>query len=154
MTQCLTRGHKEWFLDIKEEYGMRAMRSFACVAIEEIVSASDSDSEEMQKIRHIFETMNAVRDEEKPSTAMEDSREISQLDCSMESGAWLDVSRVQPLIAFPLIELGPACKDCPCFKCSHLYNCHFLRPSILFHCKETCMGTLAFKGCDYESKEK
>ncbi|WP_088227812.1 hypothetical protein [Desulfosporosinus sp. FKB] len=64
-------------------------------------------------------------------------------DCNM------DTSKIEPLMNFPLIELGPDCKNCLCFKCKFLGDCHLELPSTVYHCHNECRGSAAKRICIY-----
>ena len=49
-----------------------------------------------------------VMDAKKPPAETEGAKEINHLDCT------INLEKVEPLLAFPLVELGPECKKCQC----------------------------------------
>ena len=83
----------------------------------------------------------------KPLLQTEAPGEISHLDCNIDS------RKVESLLDFPLIERGPSCKECDCYNCNKLPNCHIQFPTTLHFCEKICGGTIGVANCDYGPKE-
>ena len=65
----------------------------------------------------------------------------------------IDIERIESLLDFPLIERGPSCKECDCYNCNKLPDCHILFPTTLHFCEKICDGTIGVANCDYGPKE-
>jgi len=64
----------------------------------------------------------------------------------------IDVAKVESLLDFPLIERGPACKECDCFKCNKSPNCHIEFPTTLHYCEKICNGKIGIVFCEHSQK--
>ena len=81
-------------------------------------------------------------DAEKPPAETEGPRKINHLDCT------IDLEKVEPLLAFPLVELSPECKKCQCFTCSRLFGCTICSSNTLGSCLKVCCGIVAIEHCE------
>ena len=135
---------KNWFIDLETK---AQMNTNAIVIIEEIMGEIHTTAEEkVVGIAQALQGLNQAWNMKKDSSPQGAPRETIQPQCN------IDVSKVESLVEFPLIERGRACKNCLCFKCGDLYRCHRLKPSTIYHCKVDCDGTLATTNCGYRSK--
>ncbi|WP_407310993.1 hypothetical protein [Desulfosporosinus sp. SB140] len=143
---------KQRFIELAKECGRNSLYPYVVGNIKGIVMDSSWNSD--QKIQEIKETLiylNQVLnddslpwDNKKASAPTETVREDARLNCIM------DLSKIEPLVEFPLIELGPMCNKCQCFKCNYLGTCHILLPSNLHSCRSVCKGYLApMSNCEY-----
>jgi len=80
---------------------------------------------------------------EKPLAETEGEKEINHLDCT------INATKIESLVDFPLVELGPWCKACECFNCSLIGRCHLFSPSTIGYCKNNCRGIGGNPHCKY-----
>jgi len=60
----------------------------------------------------------------------------------------INLEKVEPLLAFPLVELSPECKKCRCFTCSRLFGCTICSSNTLESCLKVCRGIVAIEHCE------
>jgi len=121
-----------WFdgLETKEQ-----MNSLVIGEMEIIVGdLSTSANVKVLEIARSLNRLNKAWDAKKALLPAEPPREISHLDCT------INLEKVEPLLAFPLVELGPECKKCQCFTCSNLFGCQISLSGEAKHCKTECKG--------------
>lgn len=129
---------EKWFAELKTKEDMNA---FAIGAIKEIVKWPGADWKKVFDIKSLLNDLDNAWNAKKPSTAMESSRETSQPKCT------IDISKIELLVDFPLVARGPACKECECFDCPYLPECHILPPTTMHFCKVECKGTMGVGSC-------
>lgn len=66
----------------------------------------------------------------------------------------IDVGQVESLVGFPIVERGPSCKICDCFKCNKLPNCHIEFPTTSHFCEKICGGIVGIVRCSFKLKEE
>jgi len=109
-------------------------------------------------------------DVKKPLLQTEAPKENYHLDCNIDwteikssEKAWtqealdnaiigIDLAKVESLLDFPLIERGPSCKECNCFKCNKMPDCHILFPTAQHFCEKICGGKIGVANCEYRPK--
>jgi len=151
---------KNRFADLKTESEMNSMAiGIIGVIVGEIHSTAE---EKVVEIARTMKDMNQVLDAKKASASTEAQGEIYHLNCIIDpekvesfKRQWnsIDVSKVEPLVAFPLTERGPKCRDCKCFNCGELIECRVIEPSALLHCASLCIGLYPIESCKYFDKE-
>ena len=133
-----------WFdgLQTKSE-----MNSLVIGEIESIMGdLSTSADVKVLEIARALDGLRRAWDAKKTSASTEAPKVNSQLYST------IDVSKVEDLIVFPLIPLGPLCRVCDCFKCKKLHNCTIKLPSVIVNCKDDCNGRIARNVCYYARK--
>ena len=148
---------KKEMIDNAKRYGRKYLDTHAIGVITVIMGdLSTSAKEKVVEVNRTLRDLDIVKrdeslpwdtDAKKTPTAMEVPQEIYHLDCT------IDLSRVESLLGFPLIERGPACNRCQCFKCNQLPDCHYLEPTTLHYCRIQCKGRTRVRDCEKADKE-
>jgi len=132
------------FLDYETKAKMNSM---AIGRIEIVMGEIDTYAEEkVISIARILKELNQAWNMKKDSSPQGAPKETIQPKCN------IDLARVESLVDFPLIKLGPACAECDCFLCDNLGTCHVLLPTTLYHCDNKCGGFRGVTNCEYRSK--
>lgn len=148
----------KWMTEIAKEFGRTHLHAFTTGIIGVVIGEIGTTAEEkVVEVVRILRDMRVVFDDEaypwdvtdakKDSSPQGAPKENFHLDCT------IDLSRVKSLIDFPLTERGPNCKECKCFDCGELIECHVIKPSAMHHCAYFCEGRLPTKACKYFDKE-
>ncbi len=135
---------KQRLIELAETHGRKSLYPYIIGNIRSIVAGSYSADQKVLEINETLIVLDQVKDDnslpwdaKKTPVSAGAEKGKSHLNCIM------DVSRIESLVEFPLIELGPMCKECQCFKCSQLGSCRILPPSNLHSCQNVCKGLLA-----------
>lgn len=155
-----TLSRKNRFIDLRAEAEMNTMAiGIIGVIVGEIHSTAE---EKVVEIARTMKDMNQALDAKKGSALTEAQGEIYHLNCIIDpekvesfKRQWssIDISKVESLVAFPLTERGPKCKECKCFNCGELIECHHARPSALYHCGSLCKGLFPITECKIFDRE-
>ncbi|KLU64048.1 hypothetical protein DEAC_c40420 [Desulfosporosinus acididurans] len=146
--------YKSMMTDLAKIQGRENLYPYAIGIIDGILGDLSTTAEnKVIEIALALKSMDIVMDTEslpwdladtkKASAPTEATEQYLQQDCNM------DTTKIEPLMSFPLIELGPDCKDCLCFKCKFLRDCHLELPSTVYHCHNECKGSAAKRICNY-----
>ena len=146
------------------------MNSLTIGEIESIMGdlSTNADSKVLEVARAL-DCLNKAWDAKKTLAPTRAEEEIIHHHCN------IDIERIESLLDFPLIERGPSCKECDCYNCNKLpdchilfpttlqdchilfpttlQDCHILFPTTLHFCEKICGGTIGVANCDYGPKE-
>ena len=124
------------------------MNSLVIGEIEEIMGdlSTNADSKVLEVARAL-DCLNKAWDMKKALLQAEPEEKFIHHQCNV------GIQKVQSLIDFPLIERGLMCKECDCFKCNKLPNCHIEFPTTLHWCEEICSGMFGTVNCMYGAKD-
>ena len=132
------------FLDYETKAEMNSM---AVGRIEVVMGELDTYADKkVISIARILSELNQAWNMKKDSSPQGAPKETIQPQCT------IDLARVESLVGFPLIERGPACSECDCFGCKHLYYCHLISPSTLHYCGKKCKGMVGIGNCEDSDK--
>lgn len=124
------------------------MNSAAIGIITEIMGEMHTvPSSKVIEIARTLRDLNLAWNIKKPLLQTEAPLEINHQHCT------IDLSKVESLVAFPLIDRGPICPICDCKRCSKIANCHILFPTTLFFCANRCGGSLGVVNCEFADEE-
>ena len=152
----------QWMIEVANDTGRKHLLPF-CEGItrqlmaDSSTSQAEKDLEIARTLRDMLPVLNdeslpwdltEPTDEEKPSAPTESPVEIIHLDCT------INISKIEPLLDFPLIPLGPLCEVCDCFRCRLLHRCEIKQPYTLAECKYRCNGRIARNVCQYARKRR
>jgi len=134
----------KWMIDSVKSNGKQSLHAFTIGIITEIVGEIHTTAD--AKVIEIYRTLRdleLVWNAKEPLLQTEAPKEISHVY------SIIDVAKSEPLASFPMIDLGPSCKECQCFTCSRLDNCHLLLPRTMEYCKHECLGRMSTRDCRY-----
>ena len=141
---------QHWIVFAKDD-GRRKLHNLFEAEVREIMGdISTSAQTKVVEIARQLMYMDRVKmddslsmDAEKPPAETEGAKEINHLDCTM------DVAKIESLVDFPLVELGPECNTCDCFACSSLSDCRMIPGNHIMFCKDICRGTVGIGRCQF-----
>jgi len=134
-----TTDRRSWFADLESKAEMNTLA--IGIIGEIIVNKSSTVSQKVLEVACTLRDLNCAWDVKTTPAPTGANEENIQAKCSM------DVAKVESLVDFPLVELGPECRECLCFKCPRLGGCRDFRPTTMHHCRELCRGIYAVMSC-------